>query len=280
MYSCIRWRVAASGRRPKHGTHVLVQVLGVVGGCSQIRPPIGPSQTSGRRAIAHRAAVWMPVRLPGSNHDNTVTQGYGRVRVERRGSRWKQPDGQWTGAVAHRPERRSAHTEETKMNHRIPSSMFVLATALCMAPAGTFAADAAPIGEATMITPDQLKWGDAPPSLPKGAKLAVLHGDPGKDGTFVIRLKLPANYKIAPHTHPGAYSVTVLSGTPSVGMGEKVDAKAAHALKAGSFHYLPAKTSHYWLVKGPTEIEVQGAGPFAVTYVNPDDDPEKKAAKK
>ncbi|HEY2979040.1 MAG TPA: cupin domain-containing protein [Burkholderiaceae bacterium] len=166
------------------------------------------------------------------------------------------------------------------MKNRIPSPTFLLAAALCTVPAGVFAADTAPMGGATMITPDQLKWGPAPPSLPKGAKLAVLHGDPGKDGTFVLRLKMPANYKIAPHTHPAAYTVTVLSGTPSVGMGEKVDTKATHALKPGSFHYLPAKTSHYWLLKGPSEIEVQGAGPFSITYANPDDNPEKTAAKK
>jgi quercetin dioxygenase-like cupin family protein len=161
------------------------------------------------------------------------------------------------------------------MKHRIPSSRFLLAAALCAVPMGGLAAD-----EATMITPNQLKWGDAPPSLPKGAKLAVLHGDPNKEGAFVLRLKLPANYKIAPHMHPSAYTVTVLSGSPSVGMGEKVDTKAVHALKAGSFHYLPAKTNHYWLVKGPTEIEVQGTGPFGITYANPADDPEKMAAKK
>ena len=135
------------------------------------------------------------------------------------------------------------------------------------------------MGGATTITPDQLKWGDAPPSLPKGAKLAVLHGDPAKQETFVLRLKVPANYRIAPHTHPADYTVTVLSGTPSVGMGDKVDTKAMHALKAGSFHYLPGKTSHYWLMKKPTEMEVQGMGPFSITYVNPNDDPEKMAAK-
>ena len=159
------------------------------------------------------------------------------------------------------------------MKHRVPSAAFVL-TALCMVPAGLFAAD-----EATMINPNQLKWGDAPPSLPKGAKLAVLHGDPGKEGPFVLRLKVPANYKIAPHSHPTGYTVTVLSGTPSVGVGDKVDTKGVHALKAGSFHYLPAKTNHYWVMKGATEMQVQGTGPFAITYVNPDDDPEKMAAK-
>ena len=107
-----------------------------------------------------------------------------------------------------------------------------------------------------------------------------LYGVPGKEGMFVFRLKMPANYKIAPHTHPTGYTVTVLSGTPSVGLGDKVNTKAAHALKAGSFHYLPAKTNHYWLVKGPTEIEVQGMGPFSIAYANPDDNPEKMAAKK
>ena len=165
------------------------------------------------------------------------------------------------------------------MKHRISSSTFLLAASLGVLPGSIFA-QAAPTGGATMITPDQLKWGDAPPSLPKGAKLAVLLGDPAKEGTFVFRIRMPANYTIAPHAHPSSYTVTVLSGAPSVGLGDKLDAKAVHALKAGSFHYLPAKTNHYWLVKGPAEIEVQGMGPFGVTYANPDDDPEKKAGVK
>ena len=143
-----------------------------------------------------------------------------------------------------------------------------------------YAADSAQMGGASMITPNQLKWGDAPPQLPKGAKLAVLHGDPGKEGVFAFRLKLPANYKIAPHSHPADYMVTVLSGSPSVGLGDKTDAKALHALKPGSFHYLPGKTSHYWVMKGATELQVQGTGPFGLTYVNADDDPQKMAAKK
>jgi hypothetical protein len=157
---------------------------------------------------------------------------------------------------------------------------FLLAAALCAVSAGAFAADPAQSGDAKVIAPNELKWGDAPPSLPKGAKLAVLLGDPGKEGPFVFRLKMPANYRIPPHNHPAAYSVTVLSGTPSMGIGEKVDAKAAHALKPGSFHYLPAKTSHYWNSKGPAELQVQGTGPFGINYVNPDDNPEKKAASK
>jgi hypothetical protein len=45
------------------------------------------------------------------------------------------------------------------------------------------------------INSGDLKWGPAPPTLPKGAELAVLSGDPSKDGLFVIRLKMPSGYK-------------------------------------------------------------------------------------
>ena len=31
-----------------------------------------------------------------------------------------------------------------------------------------------------VMTPSAIQWGDAPPNLPKGAKLAVLEGDPSK----------------------------------------------------------------------------------------------------
>ena len=63
-----------------------------------------------------------------------------------------------------------------------------------------FAADekAATKSEHVMYSSADLKWGDAPPSLPAGAKAAVLFGDPGKAGPFTIRLQIPAGYKPAP----------------------------------------------------------------------------------
>jgi hypothetical protein len=33
-----------------------------------------------------------------------------------------------------------------------------------------------------VVTPDQITWGPAPPSLPSGAQLAILEGDPSKAG--------------------------------------------------------------------------------------------------
>lgn len=127
----------------------------------------------------------------------------------------------------------------------------------------------------TVILPADLKWGDGPPHLPPGQKAAVLFGDPSKPGFFIIRAKVPANYTIPPHWHPGDETVTVVSGTIMMGMGEKLDPKAAKVIPAGGFAAMPAKSVHFFISKGPAVIQVAGMGPFAITYVNPDDDPRK-----
>ena len=75
------------------------------------------------------------------------------------------------------------------------------------------------------IAVQPLKWGPAPPGLPPGARVAVLSGNPGSDGPYVVRARLPGGYKIAPHTHPTDESVTVLSGVFHIAMGDKFDAR-------------------------------------------------------
>jgi quercetin dioxygenase-like cupin family protein len=131
----------------------------------------------------------------------------------------------------------------------------------------------------TFINTSDLKWGDAPPSLPKGAKLAVLSGDPGKEGPFVIRLKVPAGYKVQPHWHSQVENLTIISGMLYLGMGDKMDTAQAHVLKAGGYHYLPAKAHHYAFSKTPTVIQIHGQGPFDIVYINPDDDPQHATKK-
>jgi hypothetical protein len=131
----------------------------------------------------------------------------------------------------------------------------------------------------TFINTSDLKWSDAPPALPKGAKLAVLSGDPGKEGPFVMRLKVPAGYKIAPHWHSQTENLTVISGTLYLGMGDNMDTAQSHALKAGGFHYLPAKQHHYAFSKATAVVQVHGQGPFDIVYVNPQDDPQHMAKK-
>src|SRR5437588_12666370 len=93
--------------------------------------------------------------------------------------------------------------------------------------------------------PDGLKWQAGPPSLPKGAKIAVLEGDPGKEGPFVFRVKVPDGYRIPPHTHPKPERVTVISGTFHIGMGDRFDAGKGKAMHAGTYGTWPANTHHF-----------------------------------
>ena len=94
----------------------------------------------------------------------------------------------------------------------------------------------------------------------------------------MIRLKLPAGYKIMPHWHPTDELVTVISGEFAAGMGDKVDPNAK-AMGPGAFVSLPAKMHHYGVATKDTVVEVSSMGPFAITYVNPADDPTKSATK-
>src|SRR5262252_3303335 len=129
-----------------------------------------------------------------------------------------------------------------------------------------------------MLTPPDIQWGDAPPVLPPGAKLAVLYGDPGKTALFILRLKLPNGYKVPAHSHPADENVTVLSGSFSMGMGEKFDAAKMKAYGPGSFLVMPATSHHYAMTRGETIVEVAGMGPFGITYANPADEPSKHVA--
>ena len=121
-----------------------------------------------------------------------------------------------------------------------------------------------------------ITWGDAPPIFQKGAKMAVLEGDPSKEGEFTVRLSMPANYKIAPHWHPTTENVTVLEGTLYMGMGEKLDESKATSLSTGGFTSLPANTGHFAFSKEGAVIQVHAMGPFAITYYNKTDDPRTK----
>jgi hypothetical protein len=124
--------------------------------------------------------------------------------------------------------------------------------------------------------PDKLEWRDGPPSLPAGAKIAVLEGDPSKEGPFVFRLKLPDGYRVPPHTHPKTERVTVISGTFNIGMGDRFDEKATEAMPAGTYGYWQAGMHHFVWTKGGTVLQFHGTGPWSIQYVDPRDDPRKQ----
>jgi len=127
-----------------------------------------------------------------------------------------------------------------------------------------------------MVAPADLKFGDPPPSLPPGARIAVVSGDPTQAQPFVIRVQVPAGYKIAPHWHPGVENLTILSGTVALGMGEQFDEKTMTAIGAGGYASLPAEMRHYFMARTASTFQLHGMGPFVVNYVNQADDPSKQ----
>ena len=119
----------------------------------------------------------------------------------------------------------------------------------------------------------ELKWGPAPGIFPAHAEMAVLSGDPGKAGTFVVRLKMPAGYKVPAHHHPTDEYVTVISGDFSLGMGDKLDEAKSASLTAGGFAKAPAGMNHYAWTKSGAVVQIAADGPFSMTYASPADDP-------
>jgi quercetin dioxygenase-like cupin family protein len=126
-----------------------------------------------------------------------------------------------------------------------------------------------------MVNAGDVTWKDGPPSLPKGAQMSVLYGDPTKDGIFVMRLKFPANYKIPPHTHAVDEVVTVVNGEFNIGMGPQFDAAQTKALTTGGVIAMPPGQQHYVQINQETVVQLSTRGPWSISYVNPTDDPRK-----
>jgi quercetin dioxygenase-like cupin family protein len=127
--------------------------------------------------------------------------------------------------------------------------------------------------EHQIMAPSELKWGDMPPGLPAGAKMSVLNGDPTKAGPFTVRMQAPAGYKIAPHTHPTAERVTVISGTFRIGMGNKFDEAATKEMGPGSYLVLPPGMTHFVSLTSEAIVQIDSEGPFQIKYVDAADDP-------
>ena len=150
-------------------------------------------------------------------------------------------------------------------------------TALLLSTGSAIAANS--IGAHRVVAPQEIQWGSPPPSLPAGAQSAVLYGDPQKSGMFVLRLKLPKGYKIAPHMHDQSELPTVISGSLKLGLGPAADRAAVQALPAGSFSSMPHEVVHYVLVNEDLIVQLVANGPWNIEYVNPKDDPRLNGAR-
>ncbi len=118
-----------------------------------------------------------------------------------------------------------------------------------------------------------LVWGPGPPSLPKGAKLAIVSGNPNLPGPFIIQLRFPPGYAVPPHSHPTDEHVTVVDGVVSLGMGSVEDRGRMKVLGKGRSIVAPANMAHYASTTQGATVQIRAQGPLQVTYVNRRDDP-------
>jgi quercetin dioxygenase-like cupin family protein len=115
-----------------------------------------------------------------------------------------------------------------------------------------------------------LKW----TPIFKGCDLATVSGDTNGEGTpFVVRIRCVDGAKIPAHWHPTDENATVLKGTFLVGIGETFDETKLTAMNVGNFTLMPKEMRHFGMCKGETIVQVHGAGPFKVNWVNPSEVP-------
>jgi quercetin dioxygenase-like cupin family protein len=115
-----------------------------------------------------------------------------------------------------------------------------------------------------LSSPSDLVWKDGPPTLPAGAKVAVLEGNPSQPGIFTMRLRVPANAKIAQHWHPRAERVTVLSGRVRVAF-----EKETKTFTAGGFYVNDPHVPHSLEIPEDTVLQLTCEGPWELNLVNP-----------
>ncbi|MBZ5609366.1 MAG: cupin domain-containing protein [Acidobacteriia bacterium] len=110
--------------------------------------------------------------------------------------------------------------------------------------------------------PNQIKW----TGNPQVSESAVLYGDPGKPGLYIMFVKWHPHHMSRPHFHPNDRFITVLSGTWWVGTGTKYDPDSTVAMPAGSFVTHFGKQIHYDGAKDEDAVlEILGEGPATST---------------
>ena len=114
-------------------------------------------------------------------------------------------------------------------------------------------------------------------AFPPSVRLAVVVGQPSNEGPYVIRVKVPQDVKLMPHTHPEDRIYTVISGVFYIGLGDRFDADKLQAYPPGAVIILPGNTPHFhWAKSGEYVSQVSAIGPLGIHYVNAEDDPRNK----
>ena len=121
--------------------------------------------------------------------------------------------------------------------------------------------------------PEDIEWKPFA-ALPPSARLAVVVGEPSKPGPYTIRVYVPHDVKLMPHTHPEDRVYTIISGVFYIGLGDQFDANKLQAYPPGAVVVLPGDTPHFhWARSGDYIAQVTAIGPLGLEYLDPKDDP-------
>ena len=144
-------------------------------------------------------------------------------------------------------------------------------TTMPLPAAGSSSASTA-MRDAKSFSGSTLTWSEfSPAGFDPGMKLAVLEGDPGAKGPYVVRLSFPAGYRFPVHWHPGTENLTVVSGPFQLAMGNTADWNALRTYSPGDFIYIPPRHAHFGgsAAQGPSVIQLHGEGPFQLVLGAP-----------
>jgi hypothetical protein len=121
-----------------------------------------------------------------------------------------------------------------------------------------------------------VEW-KAAKSIPAGATMALLYGDPAKPGPYIFRVRFPAGYKLPPHKHQDARWVTVLKGNYWSAAGDAFDQDKLKKFGPRDAYSTDAGVAHFSWAETEVVIQEMGIGPVAnpIEYANPADDPRK-----
>ena len=101
-----------------------------------------------------------------------------------------------------------------------------------------------------------------------GIRTTVLAGNPSVSSAYTIMLQIPANTRIAAHTHRDTRSAIVISGTWYFGYGTAASDTQAKALGPHSFYTEPANAAHFARTgMEPVVLYISGVGPTDTQYV-------------
>lgn len=109
---------------------------------------------------------------------------------------------------------------------------------------------------------------EANPDIP-GLRYAVLSGNPGEAGIYVLRLEIPPGLTFPPHHHDQDRYVTVISGVWAFGTGYSGKCEDTIPLTAGAYVMHPKGAVHFDGTCGEESVEVQiiGRGPVKTTWI-------------